>query len=359
MSIDRSEYVAGQRVSYPPIMREIASQYRNHKAHITEKGRLVLECEADALDVANMYVRMLENPRLRHELAGIQCMQYFGENPGAAYSHGIRDNDGMLSARDYAREIKGEAHQLRDRFLRNRDEIMRSGVKEELEKRMMGTRKRRRSFSEHDGDWNHDRKWDSQPFEAINAAHREFPFVELCFPLGMNAMATSDGIADFLSRCLALAEVLEAAGYRVAITAEDWTDRNLRHGVANVALEIDPNAPASATEASFATEITRYILRDSTSYGSADQYAKLASVEFFRRVTFALLCPQAHWIHALDGRETDQGSSSWGAAIADRRLAARPGQVILTADNAERIFSMNPETMAKAFGEFLAFTSKD
>lgn len=362
MTLDRAEYVAGQRVSYPPIMRKVASQYRNHKAHILECGTLVLESEADALDVAKTWTEMLENPKLRQEMAAVNCMRFHGENPGSAYSantgpRGYND-DGLLSAKDYARELKGETHRLRDNFIKNRDEILRSGVKEELEKMMLGGKKRRRTFSEHDGDWNHDRRWDAAPFEATHVARKDFPFVELCFPLGMNAMASSKGITAFLSRCLALAEVLEAAGYRVAITAEDWTYYNIRCGTKKLALEIDPQAPARAKEPMNAMEITRYILRDATSYGSADQYAKLASSEFFRRVTFALLCPQAHWIHALDGREADEGSSGFGGAMSSRHLPARPGQVILDAYSAERIFSMDAETRALAFGEFLAFTSK-
>lgn len=359
-TLDRAMIVQAARVEYPEAMKNFCRMYRGHQAHLKENGALVLECEADGLDVAKEYVHMLENRADREALFAVPGMTSHGSNPGASFSSAGVDrwDNGMLSPEAYASEVRGETHVLRDRFLAAREEIMKSGVKEALEGMMLKGKRRRRCLSDLEGDWNYDRRYDDQPFEHVAIQPKEFEHVELCFPLGMSSMASSHSIGMFLSRCLALAEVLESAGYRVAITAEDWTYGSVQdtRGATEIARQISP-AAKPITDSYQVYTLTRYVLRDACTYGSAGQYAMLASVEFFRRVTFSLLCPQDHYIHALANRATMATHHGFGGANSARALPARPGQVILTAENAARIFSMDEETRKEAFREFLAFTA--
>src|ERR1043165_9633596 len=222
ITVDRSDTVREARERYPEILKRTTGVFHSHKAHyFKETNTLVLEASLDCADLGNEYRHIVAEDE-RHEFAG--CI---GINPDV-----IEDEFGGdyvqkkgMPAKDFCKELRGETKRLQATFLKAREELSKTGLKEQLEESATGfKKKRKRLFSAHDGEWDYDRKWEAEPFLKTEMADTEFPYLEVCFPMNMLYGASARDISEFGARCLALCELLESVGYRIAIVGEDWNE---------------------------------------------------------------------------------------------------------------------------------------
>lgn len=312
-----------------PELKRLASLYFNQRKH-TYKGRTVWETTVRARELAAFFCEL--NPGTREDRERVRKLL-----PGCYLTSESFDGEssfaGMPNA-ELIREFKGETSRLQASFERARQEVARTGLKEVLEESSRAVRrKRKRALSEHDGDWELERKWDSSPFSTTVMGKKEFAFVEICFPMTMLGSASQEDLNEFCSRCLALAEVLETAGYRIAITGESWHRQGTAGGYRN--------------------ELVRYLIREPDEYGDIRSVATYASCEFFRRTMFLLSRGSSHVAHGLADR-----SDSVGGTVDQRWIPGTPGQLILDHATVAKLFQLHGDQATEFFKARMLHTKK-
>ena len=345
-SIDRFKQARDARANYSPTMRATAELFRDHRAHLVN-GNLVLEATCRAQDLAKRWVALCEddaalNDHVR-DTANAGGMLH-GKSYFIAQCEGA--DPGMTGA-EFIREIQGETRNLLRSFAAAKEELERTGIKEFLEESAIGTRKKRkRVFSEHEGEWDYDRKWEITPFQSTVLRKDEFPYLEVCFPINMLARATPEYITGFGARCLAICEILENAGYRIAVTMEDWNTGCVVSSCKGV---------SKGWNFKQRQMLNRMVLREANEYGSIQDFAVYASAAFYRRAIFGLIRSIPNRIHAINGEEGLPGTDGFGSSLTSRPAPAAPGQMILDHDAVSRIFSFSKEQSLEAFSERLKF----
>jgi hypothetical protein len=342
---NREAEIQALESAYPEGVRRVSRLFTDRKAHVVNPGEVVLESTARAQDLAAEYARLALDKEAREAF-----YRGPGLNPHNEFSMDDSNWSGM-GAEKLAREYRGETHALQEELEKAREELARTGMKETLEASMAGVRKkRRRCLSEHDGDWDMDRKYDAFPFLSTKMAKREFPYLEIIFPLAMNSSASKEQIARFNARCLALAEVLEGAGYRVAITGETWIRDLIIEcpEVDRLHAEVT-GKKGGKVPGQRILQLERLVFRDADEYGDAQSFAAYTSTEFFRRTVFSMVYCTAHYRNGLKSVLTKDVDYSYGQSISERPLPALPGQLVLTHDTVSRLFSMSEETREETF----------
>ena len=363
-TIDRSQELRDMLEEYPEEVQRIASLYSEHKATaVVEYGsdKIVLENSVKAMDLAAEFARLARDEMALKALllvSGInqaQLAKDFDLRPCDAPS-GFRG----MAANKYAGEILGETKSLQLGLEKQIKEVEKSGLKEFLEENLVGLRKRRkRFFSEYDGDFDLDRRWDSTPFRGTKSSKKEFPFIEVIFPISVNGAMAADSIARLNARCLALCDLIERAGYRVSIVAEDWTYGLLTDcgKTAKRLFQASSGRAVKASISSFETSmITRYVLRDGNDYGDMRSFSCFAGVEFLRRIQFALTTNPAHYIFGINESLLKHVSDGYGKALRDRPLPTKPGQIILHKDTVNGLFTSSEEQKLAVFQEYILNT---
>lgn len=339
--------------TYPDPMRVVSRFFSDRRASVRNNKYLVLESTVRAQDLARHYANLAMSGELRKQhfmAAGIESHDEFNDD----------DDDwrGMGSGR-LALEFLGEANSMMGELEEARRELSKTGLKESLEENLQGVKKRRRRvFSEHDGDFDLDRKWDSAPFMATLMGKREFPFLELCFPLNMNSGASKKQIDRFNARCLALAEILESVGYRISLVGENW-QRRLINGSKDCKKLFEKATGVKKEGSLELTEIEllgHIVIRDSNEYGDIASFAQYTSTEFYRRCMFALCYSPAHYVYGLRGLLTKAVDYNYGQATQERPIPARPGQIVLTHETVEKLFSSDEKTRNKIFQDRVMHT---
>lgn len=344
-TVDRTVEINAARERQPPAIKQALRHYYGHKAH-KKDHRLILEQTIRAGDLAAEFAAISTDNARMHEMLVVKGL----------YSDKLRDEmqGGQssfrgMSAADFIKEVRGERQELQKALERARDDLAKTGIKETLQEGAAFRKRRRRSFSEHDGDWDHDRRWDCTPFQGIKSDRKEFPFVEFIFPTANSSGVSKEQITEFGSRCLALAEIMETAGYRVAITGEEWGgNRNATpRGETFEAIwkSVGGNGMPDGT-----ISITRFLIREANDYGDIQSMALFGSSEFYRRCIFSLCYNTVHYNHAL-GKEMEKLNceSGYGEVIADRPIPCEPGQIVLTHSMLATIFGYSKEQAAELF----------
>lgn len=351
-TFDRGNEVRESRGMIPEPIQQACSLFSDHKAHLSASGRvLVMEASARCDELASEFARIEASQGVRNDIQGLsgvdsQFTDCFTKNK-AWYG---------MSAKSFCKEISGKETSLQASFLRAREELAKTGIRESLEESAVGMRqKRRRCLSEHDGDWEMDRKWDLAPFSSTKIASKEFPYIEVCWPMNMLGTASAGEIADFSSRCLALAELLETIGYRVALIGEDWNQGCLGtislSGVQRAAgWEVKPPVVKQTFH--------RLTIRDAGSYGNIQDFAIYTSCEFYRRVMFSLIRSTIGYVHAVPGQIGEKGCFSFGSSLQARPTPARPGQLILDHETVEKLFQFRNSAAPSLFASRLQFAIK-
>jgi hypothetical protein len=344
--LDREERYQDLAKKYPAAIKRWCDVYGKRRV-VDHDGALVFEATAHLQDLTKAYVGIVgevKDGQLAHDafnkapwMAGHRGFnEFFGDACGDSF-HG-------MSPGDYRRELRGETSTLMQGLEHARQELEKTGLKEALEERMVGTKKkRRRALSEHDGDWELDRKFDSCPFFTTITARREFPYLEFIFPIAVNCSATAEEIARFGARSLALAEIFEKAGYRVALTAEAWLGGNLKTGRETEAVMGIMKAPGR-----FVKQMERIIMRGADEYGDIASFSSASGVEFFRRICFASYA-MGHHLHGFSDKLGTAVDSALGSALSNRPVPAEPGQVVLTQDLMRGLFSTSKEKREEIF----------
>lgn len=281
----------------------------------------------------------LAAPGIRQEMIN---RRFAADNPGF---HG-------MNADEYLCELEGTTRKHIDLLDNARKELERTGLVQALEENMIGLKKRRkRCFSEHDGNFELDRRYEIEPFSSVKFSKKEFPYLELIIPIGMNASAKADTINQFTSRCLALADILEKAGYRVSLVAESWGENS------TVICDKD-RARGKALGIEYlrrSKDIDRIVLRDANEYGDIESVANSCNASFFRMVTFPLFFEVRHYLQAKSNLSASV-PSSYGQALDSRPLPVSGGAIVLDQNTIAGIFSMNSETRERMFKERILHT---
>lgn len=327
-TVDRSDAVRELAKRYPAPLQGHASKRYDHKAHLLSNGHVCLEYSIKASDALEQWAKLAGSPSMRKALkTSLVQVGSTGFEPGDWYG---------MDCDQYAREIRGETSLLQARLEVAQRELQGSGLKEALEELAIGSRKRRkRAFSDTEGSFEYDRRDEDFCMSRMVTRKREFPFIELCYPIGMNCSASPHEISEFNARCLALAEVLEAIGYRVAIVAELWAHRTLgsREFMEGIGIE---GAQHKVQE-----EIIRMPIREANDYGDLMSYAPIACSEFFRRALFCGHYSQVHHAHGLEKGLKSGPDYGYGQSLDARPLPAREGQLILDQKTVSALFSTN------------------
>ena len=326
--------------------RELVEASYNYQAH-TRGTDLVLERTMAARDMIAWYARHAgESGKPGSDLATMPGVA--SDSVRKALGHQDEGEEGGfygMAAASYLKEIAGEASNLQKGIEQAQQELARSGIQQALEESMVGLRKRRkRCTSEHDGEWSMDRQWDSHPFLGTLFAKREFPFVEVIYPIGMNCSASAKTIAQFNARCLALCEVLENAGYRVAITPECW-------GKATLSGVVEYNGKKYGGYNVY--EIGRFPTREANEYGDIKSFSVIACAEYFRRCLFAGHLASFNLVHGFPDAVVSGGL---GQAVDDRPVPAVAGQLVLTKNVVDQIFNLSGTKAQEIFQDRMRHT---
>lgn len=345
-TVDRNGEVSELAKNYGPRMRALASLLSEHRAH-TAPGKLVsklvLEVTASASDLLAFYAEHASDKALQSA--------YLNEGHNQSDMHGAFSDSrfyGMSSA-NYVKEIRGESSVLRGQVEKAMEELAKSGVRESLEQEMIGARKRRkRVFSDCEGSYHYERRFDDAPFSRIVSNSKEFPHIELIYPIGMNCTASVEAISKFNARCLALADILEGAGYRVGIVAEGWS-LAIRSGSA-------ATQRIGGASQSYTYSMTRVKVREANEYGNIVSYAPIACAEFFRRAMFATTMGANQFAHGLKENLGTVVKSGVGYSQKVRPIPAEVGQLVLDHAMIERLFSLSEAERKAIISERIKYT---
>lgn len=347
-TIDRTAELKNLRNTYPAVAQAAAGIWETHQLVVIPKTKeFYTMATARAADLGRHWEKLHSDDAAFKE---------FCKLPGMRYEHCDREIRGDKAefygstSEQYAKELRGESQTMQQRLNKAREELEKTGIKEALTEGEAFKKRRRRYFSEHDGDWSYDRRFDTAPFQATKSIRKEFPVVELIIPISNSAGISSESISQFGARCLALAEVLESAGYRVAITGESWG--------------ITRSPSASQTKEHFgklvgvnvgdgwhiAGECWRVIMREANDYGDVQSMALFGSAEFYRRTFFPLAYQMTHWAHGYDEKTRKKPvGEGYGPVIYERPIATEAHQLALTPDLMGQIFTSPPEKARETF----------
>lgn len=330
---------------------DLLAHFRERKAHV-RGAQVYLECTVDGRALTGFHLGLAKDQTKLAQYAATKGLldanvrrhftsanTFHGESPAV-----------------YQAELQGHGHVIQGRFDKALADLERTGVKELLESCAVGTRPvKRMRPDETEGEWDYGRRNDDFPFLRMAQTRKEFPIVEIIFPLCNSAGIKSESVSQFGARCFALAAVLERAGYRVAITGEDWIQPHTIHN--------DDLKQALGNDyrdgMRFSGACHRVIVRSANEYGDTQSASIFGSCEFYRRTLFSLIYNAQHYVHGLcksAQRRSVQGG--YGMPIYSRPLATKPGQIFVDQTTMEKLFSSDTMTASNAFKDRIEWALK-
>lgn len=352
-TVDRTAEVKALAATYPKFLRECAQSRTDHRVHQVSNGTTVMEYTQPARNTLALwsaaYASGAKQAEIKKETAFTSPTSGFEETIG--FSNALR-------ASEYASELEGTSSKLQQGLEAAITELAKSGLVKHLETMSGGTRKRRRRvYSDCEGDFDYTRKDEDLCMSRMVNNRKEFPQLEAIIPIAMNSGANSDEITKFAARSLALCEVLETCGFQVAITLEIWMKRTIGYAAAPC-LKAILGAEANIGNT---IDMCRFPLREAGDYGDVRSVATMASNEFFRRALFAIHYNQVHYAHGLKDALKSSPDRGKGVAENERPIDAGQGQIVLTMDTVNGLFSMDAATREAMFRHRLAHvvTRKD
>lgn len=128
--------------------------------------------------------------------------------------------------------------------------------------------KRRRVFSEHDGDWDHDRQWDVMPFQATSRPPQVGRTLTLDCDMCVNGGTDSKDLDAYGVLVWAISNIIESAGICTRIVYTEFTKGSTGSG-SNSDIQI--------------------VIKQTSEYIAPPLLAAVFQTNFFRRVGFSLL----------------------------------------------------------------------
>lgn len=168
--------------------------------------------------------------------------------------------------------------------------------------------KRRRVFSEHDGDWDYDRRWDIMPFQATSRPPQVGRTLILNCDMCVNASTKSKALDKYGVLVWAISNIIESAGICTRILYTEFS--------------------TGATEDGSSSDI-EVIIKNTGEYIAPPLLASVFQTNFFRRIGFSLLTLAAEAV----GEEVAMGLGH--AETKHRTLEYGDGVLYLHPDLAE------------------------
>ena len=341
--IDRTEQVRALIPKMPKHIGAFVAKMSGHQAHVLP-GALVLEATVAASDLLGFWASTRADKKALAD-HGKYC-----SNPNVPGCFTSREGWAGLSGAGYAQEIE-QPKELLKRLDAAREELAKTGLKEALQASAQGMRKRRRPcWHETDGDVDYERRFEERPFRGFTKVNKQFPFIEVIWPMGMNCTASAESLSLFNARCLALCEVLESCGYRVAITGEEWSQRTLG-GTATAAKLFGRALSREAVK-----DVFRFPVRGADEYGDIASFSTLACVEFFRRAIFGGVLSTCHYVHGLEAEFGKPVDGGLGQSLDARPIPTEPGQLLLDHSTVSKLFTADAATREALFRDRIQHT---
>lgn len=193
-------------------------------------------------------------------------------------------------------------------FLEAREKLEKSGLLRNLQAEVQkAIPKRKRFVSEHDGEWDLDRKWEISPFMNTTRALSPGRVIEIDASFSISAWTKSEAIDKYGAFVWAISDLIEQAGYKTRVT---WF--NLCQGVDK--------------RRSFGNRLEIEVKKPDA-YMSPSVLAAAFKANFFRRVGFAMLALTAD----VGSGEADCGL---GSPIAEREpIRYDKGRIVVGPDS--------------------------
>jgi hypothetical protein len=99
------------------------------------------------------------------------------------------------------------------------DEFQRSKLGQKLTSRADATEKRRkRFFSEHDGEWDHDRQWEIAPFQSTRREDSQTKVIDVKCHFAVSAWTSAAELQNYGAAVWAVTQLIEKAGIQTSIS---------------------------------------------------------------------------------------------------------------------------------------------
>ena len=319
----------------------VASMFRERKAHV-QGNTVYLESTCDGRSLSKLHLELAADPKALNTL----CRKQQSSIKDQIIDQGnANDWRGNLAA--YNSALAGETGEMQERFDKALAALEQTNVKQIIDSLLTGTKDARRMvLDECEGEWDYGRRGDDMPFLHRKRVRKECPIIELIFPMANSAGIDADTVSMFGARCFALAAILERAGYRVAITGEDWIEGYLDYGFEKL-LGKDYRQGMKR-----GARCNRVIIRTANEYGDTQTASLFSSCEFYRRSMFSFAYNCEILAHGLNIEDKNSGH---GIPKYDRPIACELGQVFINQDTMNQLFSADASTVEATFKERIAY----
>lgn len=208
------------------------------------------------------------------------------------------------STRDLEKRFAGDINMKP--FLKAKDKLLSTGVLERaIPESVLAARRRKRINSEHDGDWDMNRRWDPAPFSAARRELQLVKRIELDCHLSVNCSVDAENYNRFGSLAWAICELLESAGIQTKINALYRT------------------SSVDGEQAGLTGNI-RVVVKEFGEYVAPSLVATVFTTVFYRRAMFMMYC-------AIPESMTLQVSSGLGRSeAANQPIAYKDGKIIIS-----------------------------
>jgi hypothetical protein len=136
---------------------------------------------------------------------------------------------------------------------------------------MTGAPKRKRTRSEHDGDWNYANRWEIKPYDTAVRVATQTKVINLVCDFSISAMTKSESINEFGCLVWAISDLLESSGINTRIV---YRKRSSNTG--------------KITQGSNVHDRFRLILKEPGEYLNPASLAAMVTANYYRRAIFGL-----------------------------------------------------------------------
>lgn len=156
-------------------------------------------------------------------------------------------------------------------FQKARAELEKTGILAKLQSHLADVSpKRKRRMSEHDGEWNFDRRWDMEAFSSTTRTLAPAQAIEFVANFAISSGTSSQAIDKYGAMVWALSDLIESAGIRTGITYR-------------VALNSIDSGETVGTE-------LRVRIKRPEEYLAPSMVAACFRSNFYRRLAFSFMC---------------------------------------------------------------------
>lgn len=212
------------------------------------------------------------------------------------------------SARALRESLEGRVNMKR--FESAYAEFQKGGLKKDLALELKAAMpKRKRTFSEHDGEWDYDRRFEIEPFQRVKNHRVPTRILEIDAGFGISGSAGADEVNRYGCMVWGISQLIEACGIQTRIIwscySKGFAEKNGNTKNAQV----------------------RVTVKEPGQYLAPSLLAACFQAVFFRRMGFALLACAA---------EAQGAQVTWGLGSPDDRPAAefRDGRLYISPDSA-------------------------